>query len=722
MGRTSRRAGWTGSGVFFFGVFFFALAMGPALSCAGEVPEQADPPEQLKRVAELRLDGDDAAADQMLRDVVSGYADFAPARWQAGFAQVDGAWVRPEQTAAIARPNGNLADYRVLRDAVVATEFPKQYGASTGPQARGDATITVGRRVSDEAAPSPAAAYAHFQLALWCRQRDLRDEARVHFYQAVQNDSSYLKQVAQRLGLVPYDGQLLTPQQVAEARAREVRQALDQKTWTARLMQWRKAARSKTAKVRDAALAEMAAIDDARAIPAAESFTLPTENSPNFSGAAPAFDLAVVELLGRLPDPVATQSLARHAVLAEDAKLRLAAAERLRDRPLTEVAPLLLAGFGWPVKFAQQGQMTPGAEWGAQRRTTTGQSERSRLDLLKPGGDYQVGKQNVHVPNTWQESITKEKWGQVEFMYNYRPPTSTYVATLIVEGPGQIVEQNVVSHVSGGTDGHVGTATYQAMSQQLQQSVARYNAELPERNERIAAALAVALATRIEQGVRSEAPSESSDPDAWYQWWYDYNELDRPERKRYVNVDYAVQAQGTSPSAYAYSSAYNWHDSHVDSHTFTASCFPKGTPIDTATGSAAVETIKIGDRVLAQDCQTGELAFKPVLGTTIRPPAALLAIRLGEATLRSTKGHPFFVVGKGWRMAKELQAGDKLVSLGRLVAIDEISPETEKVEAHNLVVADSSTYFVGEDHILVHDNSPIQPSRVLLPGYARDAQ
>ena len=32
------------------------------------------------------------------------------------------------------------------------------------------------------------------------------------------------------------------------------------------------------------------------------------------------------------------------------------------------------------------------------------------------------------------------------------------------------------------------------------------------------------------------------------------------------------------------------------------------------------EEIRIGDRVLAQDVETGELAYKPVLQTTIRPP------------------------------------------------------------------------------------------------------
>src|SRR5262249_24466505 len=40
-----------------------------------------------------------------------------------------------------------------------------------------------------------------------------------------------------------------------------------------------------------------------------------------------------------------------------------------------------------------------------------------------------------------------------------------------------------------------------------------------------------------------------------------------------------------------------------------ASCFPAGTPVLTQTGSVPIESIKPGDRLLAQDAATGELAY-----------------------------------------------------------------------------------------------------------------
>ena len=68
----------------------------------------------------------------------------------------------------------------------------------------------------------------------------------------------------------------------------------------------------------------------------------------------------------------------------------------------------------------------------------------------------------------------------------------------------------------------------------------------------------------------------------------------------------------------------------------------------------------MGDLVLAQDVDTGELAYKPVLGRTVRPPGPLLRFTIGRESLVSTAGHPFWVAGTGWRMAKELEGGAML--------------------------------------------------------------
>jgi intein/homing endonuclease len=124
---------------------------------------------------------------------------------------------------------------------------------------------------------------------------------------------------------------------------------------------------------------------------------------------------------------------------------------------------------------------------------------------------------------------------------------------------------------------------------------------------------------------------------------------------------------------------------------------------------------------LAQDPDTGELAFKPVLGTTVRPPVEIVLITTTRGELRTTRGHPFWIVGKGWRMAKELDVGERIACLGgsaTVTALTEQPPEP----AYNLIVADFGTYFVGDGRILVHDNTPRLPTTAAIPGYIADAR
>ena len=79
----------------------------------------------------------------------------------------------------------------------------------------------------------------------------------------------------------------------------------------------------------------------------------------------------------------------------------------------------------------------------------------------------------------------------------------------------------------------------------------------------------------------------------------------------------------------------------------------------TITGQVAIEySVQIGDRVLAQDADTGELAYKPVLGTTLRPPTEMVLVTTsdGEPAARvAIRSGSLARDGK----AKELSVGDK---------------------------------------------------------------
>jgi hypothetical protein len=269
-----------------------------------------------------------------------------------------------------------------------------------------------------------------------------------------------------------------------------------------------------------------------------------------------------------------------------------------------------------------------------------------------------------------------------------------------------VAEQEHENHIARVRDSreiyngwHLQLLTTAAMARRSE--VRRFNLQTDQVNRRIVTALLGSLHIDPDGqfGDLTVSPETvSPDPKRWWDWWYDYNEQYVSGEKPYQGYDYG----------------WNAYDDYQASFT-PMSCFAKGTPVWTLSGQKPIEQIKVGDRVLAQHPETGELTYKGVLVTTLRPPSAMLTIRAGKSAITTTLGHPFFVVGKGWRMAKELTEADWICARGQTLPIDAIE-KAEPAEAHNLMVADFGTYFVGKDRILVHDNSPIPPTRLEMPG------
>jgi hypothetical protein len=199
-----------------------------------------------------------------------------------------------------------------------------------------------------------------------------------------------------------------------------------------------------------------------------------------------------------------------------------------------------------------------------------------------------------------------------------------------------------------------------------------------------------------------------SDPRAWWDWWRDYNEYysegETPEYEyRYAETDHRYYRQP------GYAGRYNSDGSRA------SSCFAVGTLVWTNTGQQAIETLQIGDLVLAQHADSGELAYKPIVGRTVRPPSPTVKLALGDEQLQTTLGHPLWVAGVGWRMAKELADGAILHGVHGPERVGAIEPADE-AEAYNLIVADFNTYFVGECGVLAHDNTPRAPTTATVPG------
>ncbi|QDV86170.1 polymorphic toxin-type HINT domain-containing protein [Planctomycetes bacterium TBK1r] len=224
---------------------------------------------------------------------------------------------------------------------------------------------------------------------------------------------------------------------------------------------------------------------------------------------------------------------------------------------------------------------------------------------------------------------------------------------------------------------------------ETERAVAQKNAQTEQLNGRIFNALRIA--TGEEMG---DVPS------LWWDWWKHYNEYLVPDYKReyyFTNTDYRRRTI-RAPQARR------------------CECFPAGTLVHTETGKRPIEGIRPGDKVLSQDLTTGELSYRLVLQTSIRPPSDTMQIAVGGELITATVGHPFWVVGRGWTMAKELNPGDRLREIHRSTPIDVTEGGVDS-EAYNLMVDQTHSYFVGDAGFLVHDNIIREASRSPLPGW-----
>jgi len=134
-------------------------------------------------------------------------------------------------------------------------------------------------------------------------------------------------------------------------------------------------------------------------------------------------------------------------------------------------------------------------------------------------------------------------------------------------------------------------------------------------------------------------------------------------------------------------------------------CFVAGTMILTVAGLVAIENIKAGDKVIATNPETFEVAEKTVLETYVRETTELLHLTINGEVIKTTFEHPFYVKDVGFVEAGKLQVGDKLVdSRGNVLVVEEkkleITDEPVKVYNFKWMISYLSCW---EKGILVHN-------------------
>lgn len=518
---------------------------------------------------------------------------------------------------------------------------------------------------------SPPSAEGHLKLARVCMRHDLDDHARYHLTQVLllpatlEQRKDAVRRLSYRL-LREEDGNgMLVSEQEGERRAAESSRLQEAwRHWSPLLDRIAADLAVNDEDKRRTALDELLQIDDPEAIPALEAL---------ISVRGEAESLQVVEVLARMPQHAATMSLVRHALYSPSQNVRGAAATQLAERPVHDYAPWLLSMLVSPVKSRFAVDSLPDGSFCYLH------------DFYQPGANRDfVFRKRVNVLPVVDTIATHDYWK----VCGDRSNPDNYFLDRSELRDGVDATPSSIDSVAGTLLGDAADA---------QADVRAFNQRAEWINQRVDAVLE-----------RGTGQFMNAEPARWWQWWQDYNELQKANRKPVVarrNVQSRVYTVG-----------------YVGQHTQSVrpSCFPAGTPVWTEIGSQPIENLRPGDRVLSQDVETGELTYKIVLGVTARPPAPLLAIRIdGGASIRATRGHPFWVTGTGWKMAKLLAAGERLHGANGSATIESIE-EAPVEAAYNLIVEDFATYFVGDQRLLVHDNTLRKPTLSAVPGLQRE--
>lgn len=142
--------------------------------------------------------------------------------------------------------------------------------------------------------------------------------------------------------------------------------------------------------------------------------------------------------------------------------------------------------------------------------------------------------------------------------------------------------------------------------------------------------------------------------------------------------------------------------------------FTGDTLVHTEQGLVPIKDMKLGDKVHAfaewgTEGATGENSqhrldpVTDIITNTKEYQLIKLTLKSGEV-IETTDQHPFYILARGWVEAEDLQIGQPLYrgDLGT-IAIADITRETRVDTVFNLTVANSHTYYVGVDKVLVHN-------------------
>ncbi|MEU8525030.1 MULTISPECIES: polymorphic toxin-type HINT domain-containing protein [Streptomyces] len=140
--------------------------------------------------------------------------------------------------------------------------------------------------------------------------------------------------------------------------------------------------------------------------------------------------------------------------------------------------------------------------------------------------------------------------------------------------------------------------------------------------------------------------------------------------------------------------------------------FLPGTRVLVAGGlSVPIESVRLGDEVLATDPVTGLTSLRTVSRIfTTYDDKDFTRLTTSAGTVTATDTHPFWLVDeKRWADAGDIEAGDLLrQASGDTLTVRSVERYTQRQTTHDLTVNDVHSYYVGMGtrFALVHNNDP----------------
>jgi hypothetical protein len=572
----------------------------------------------------------------------------------------------------------------------------------------------IERRTEYESArqAAPDNLEGQLELANWCRQRGLNEQERVHLNRVLEFDSEHAA-ARNRLGFFRRNSEWVSgsEQRFAEARYRD--QVAKLRKWrpqvhaiVAGLIHKHKAS-PVDAREREKYLGKLAAITDPAALAAFElelaAYLATLGSQPGSPDHRIEFViLPLVRAIGRIPQPEAAQVLAR---LATELALTV---------PIELPETFVMETFGPRYPSAEELSRVSSITRRLPRELSAAYSEIIEQLRRHPRDSFvPLLLSGLSSPVQGEFLAYRQQDGDMVVRLFYQRETESRRETQ----ENRTLLNSMGSDMSGmarsiSLSGERANLQLESAHQQLQQ----VNQVVLQRNVRV---------TDVLRAVTDEPLSTM--PQSWWDWWNAENEVfvdkEKPLVSKVHKQSIAVIAPPPPPPPRpTYSLPTGGPGMELASvETVGVDCLAAGTPIWTTRGYTPIEKIIPGDLVLAQHPESGELAYKPVLKTTTRPPGPIVVIRAGGETFRTSGGHPFWVVGEGWVRARRLKAGREFHTVGgaSMAAIEHVEISRDSEPTYNLVVADFHSYFVGATKVLSHDNTVRAPTGMTLPGVAK---